>query len=227
MRRHLWIAALLFGVIAPGARANTITLTTPLVSTTSGGPVDASAAFTIGAGAITITLTNLEANPTSIAQLISGLDFTLSTGATTGTLASSSGQQITVNGGGTFVLGSTVATGWGLNGNVSGGLQLDALGFIGPKGLILGPPGGSTYSNANGSIAGNGPHNPFLNQTATFVVDVTGVTASTSITGATFLFGTTAGANIVKAPEPSTISLLLIGFGFLVVMRKRIVPSFQ
>jgi PEP-CTERM motif len=159
--------------------------------------------------------------------LISGLDFTLSTGAATGTLASSSGQQITVNGGGTFVFGSTVATGWGLNGNVSGGLQLDALGFIGPKGLIIGPPGGSTYRNANGSIAGNGPHNPFLNQTATFVVNVTGVTASTSITGATFLFGTTPGANLVNAPEPSTISLFLIGLGFLVVKRKRIVPSFQ
>jgi hypothetical protein len=189
--------------------------------------VNASAVFTTGAGTITINLTDLEANPTSIAQLISGLDFTLSTGATTGTLASSSAQQITINTGGAFVLGSTGITGWGLNGNVSGGLQLDALGFIGPQGLIIGAPGGSIYSNANASIAGNGPHNPFLNQTATFVVNVTGVTASTSITGATFLFGTTAGSNTVNASEPGTVSLLLIGLGLLVVMRKRIVPALE
>ena len=227
MRKPLWIVVLLFGAVAPAAHANSITLTTNLNSTTSGGAVAASAFFTTGAGTVTISLTNLEANPTSIAQLISGLDFTLSNVATTGTLASSSAQGITVNAGGTFLLGATGATGWGLNNSVSGGLQLDALGFIGPAGLIIGPPGGSAYSNANGSIAGSGPHNPFLNQTATFVVNVTGVTASTSITGATFLFGTTPGANVVQAPEPGTVSLLLIGLGLLVVMRKRIVPSFQ
>jgi hypothetical protein len=170
-----------------------------------------------------ITLTDLQANPTSVGQLISDLNFTLSNGATSGTLASSSGQQITVNSGGTFTLGSTVATGWGLNDNVSGGLQLDALGYVGPAGLIIGPPSsGGTYSNAKGSIAGNGPHNPFIDGTATFLLDIGGVTANTMINSAVFSFGTAAGVNVDGIPQTSIVpvipeppSLLLLGTGLL------------
>src|SRR5260370_9750371 len=98
VRRPLWIMALLFGaIIAPCARATTITLVTPLGSTTSGGAVDASAAFTTGTGTVTINLTNLEANPPSISQLIIGLDFPPSTGPTTRPFSSNSGQQLTVD----------------------------------------------------------------------------------------------------------------------------------
>jgi hypothetical protein len=201
-------------ISVPMAQATVFTYVTPTGSSTGGGPVNASATLTTGTGSVTITLTDLQANPTDVAQLISDLDFVLSNGATTGTLTSSSGQQITVNSGGTSLLGSTGSTGWGLNNNVSGGLQLDALGFIGPAGLILGPPGGGgLYSNANASIAGNGPHNPFINQTATFAVAVAGVTATTTITSATFSFGTTAGVNIggtpstPGVPEPSSLAL--------------------
>ncbi len=140
------------------ANANVITFVTPAGSTTGGGPVNASATITTGAGTVSIVLTDLQANPTDVAQIISDFDFTLSGGQTSGTLTSSSGQQISIAGNGTTTLGSTGSTGWGLNNNVSGGLQLDALGFIGPAGLIIGPPGaGGVYTNANGSIAGNGP----------------------------------------------------------------------
>ena len=209
-------------VCAAVSQAATITYITPAGSTAGGGPVKASATLTTGAGTLSITLTDLEANPTDVAQTISDLDFMLSDGAVTGTLSSSSGQEITVNGNGTFTLGSTGSTGWGLNDNVSGGLQLDALGFIGPANLIIGPPAG-TYSNANGSIAGNGPHNPFLNQTATFNLSIPGVTALTTITSATFSFGTTAGVNVsgvVATPEPSAVVLVLCG-GLALGMFKR------
>lgn len=213
-------------VCAMAAHASTITYQTPAGATTS-GPVNASATFVTGAGSVSITLNDLQANPTDVAQLISDLDFTFSNGATVGTLSSSSGQEITVNSGGTFVLGGTVATGWVLNNNISGGLQLNVLGTsAGPSHLIIGPPGGATYSNANGSIAGNGPHNPFLNQTATFLITgLSGVTADTTITSATFSFGTTAGVNVTGCvvgavncgsstiPEPT--SLLLGGSGLL------------
>jgi hypothetical protein len=229
MKFSFLAAGLVLFASVPGVHANTITFVTPSGATTSGGPVDASATFTTGAGFVDITLTDLEANPKDVAQLLSDLDFVLSDGATMGTLASSSGQEITVASNGTFTLGSTVSTGWGLNNNVGGGLQLDALGFIGPEHLIIGPPGaGSMYSNANSSIAGNGPHNPFLNQTATFVVDVTGVTADTTITRATFSFGTTPGINVPgTVPEPSSLlSLLMLG-GAGLVFRKRLGGAFR
>jgi len=212
-------------VCAATSQAASITFVTPAGSTTSGGSVDALATLTTGAGTLSITLTDLEANPTDVAQTISDLDFMLSNGATTGTLSSSSGQEVTVNGNGTFTLGSTGSTGWGLNDNVSGGLQLDALGFIGPENLIIGPPDGTNhYSDGNGSIDGNGAHNPFLNRSATYVLAITGVSSSTTITSATFSFGTTAGSNVtgvVSTPEPTAISLVLFGAVAVCVFKRR------
>ena len=231
MRKSLWIGALvLLGAIgASDAQADTVTFDTPAGSTTSGGAVDATATFVTGNGTLSITLTNLLANPTDVAQLLSDLSFNLSNGATTGTIGSSSGQEITVAGNGTFTTGSTVDTGWALN-STAMGFELDVLGTpTGPSHLIIGPAGaGGTYSNANGSIAGNKPHNPFLNGTATFVLDITGVTADTDITSATFSFGTTEGADLVPGtpttvPEPTSLALLAAGLlGVVLIQRKRL-----
>jgi len=203
------------------AHAGAITYVTPSGATSGGQAVDAEAVFTTGTNSLTITLTNLEANPTSVAQNLSDLNFTLSNGTNAGfSLSSSSGQEVTVAGSGTPSLGSTVSTGWELS--TSGTTQgtLDVLGApIGPAHTIIGPPGtGGTYSNAGGSIAGNGPHNPFLNQTATFTITGTGITADTTISAMSFSFGTTAGNDVtgqVSVPEPSSLVLGLLGLGLV------------
>ncbi len=226
IRRKLLSLGLPVLVLAATASASNVTSSTPAGSTTS-GPVSASATFITGNGFVNIMLNDLQANPTDVAQLISGLTFTLSNpAATSGTLFSSVGTQITVNTGGTSSVGSTGAAGWGLNNNVSGGLQLDALGFVGPKGLIIGGPGaGGLYSAGNGSIT-NGAHNPFELGSVQFIVDITGVTTATTVTSATFAFGTTAGQFSVKgcmsndptcglAPTPEPISLGLTGSGLI------------
>jgi hypothetical protein len=167
-------------------------------------------------------LTNLEANPTSVAQNLSDLSFTISGGSLTGaTLSSSSGQEITVNGDGTFSTGSSVATGWVPTLSGTSGLldDLTGPGHAGPAHTIIGPPGaGGTYSNANGSIAGNDPHNPFLNQTATFTITGTGITADTTISAMSFSFGTTSGNDVtsqISVPEPSSLVLGLLGLGLV------------
>jgi hypothetical protein len=219
-------AAALTLLMTSPLNAATITYVTPSGSSTSGGAVNASALFNTTAGALTVTLTNLQPNITDVAQALSDLNFTFSNGLTTGTLTSSSGQQVTIAANGTTTLGPTTSTGWGLNNNVSGGLQLNALGFVGPAGLIVGPPGpGGVYTNANGSIAGNGPHNPFINQTATFTISNAAITAATLITSAVFSFGTTAGINVTGVPStnpvplPGALPLFATGLGGLLLMR--------
>ncbi|MHB2008612.1 MAG: hypothetical protein ACYCOX_11255 [Acidobacteriaceae bacterium] len=219
-----------FGLLAAGvAKADTITFATPPGSTVPvSGAVDASATFATGNGTVMITLTDLQANPTTVGQLISDLNFTLSTGATSGTLSSISGQQITVATGGSTTLVSGAPTHWFLNNNVNGGLQLDALGNGKPKDLIIGPSGyGGMYSNANGSIAANTAHNPFIDGTATFLLDVSGVTMNTNVDSAVFSFGTTPGVNVDGISQTSIVpvtpvipeppSLLLLGTGLLVL----------
>ena len=214
------------------ASAATVTFVTPTGATTSGGPVDASATFTTSTNTIAVTLSNLEKNITDVAQAISDLFFTFSgsTLSSTPTLTSSSGQEVTVNSGGTFSLGSTVSTGFAVSSTGPNTLLLNVLGTpTAPAHLIIGPPGpGNLFSNANGSIAGNGPHNPFLFENATFDISLAGITASTVITGATFSFGTTAGINVAGVPSPVPLpgafllfSTVLVGGLGLAGCRKR------
>lgn len=168
------------------------------------------ATITTGANSIQIVLENLQANPTSVVQCISGFDFHVSTGQNAGVIASSSGLLRDISNTGTYVDGATPPTGWGLTTN-GANLLLNALGFVGPEGLIIGPPNGSNlYAGANGSIAGNGPHNPFIGLTATFNLTVAGVTTASTIDAATFRFNTSPGNNVPGeiVPEPATLALL-------------------
>ncbi len=212
--------------IASVAGATTITYSTPTGSTLGGLPVSATATFTTGTDSLEITLTNLQTNPTSVIQNLSDLAFILSSGQTSGTLTSSSGLERDVAANGTFTDGSVVSTGWELETSGSG-LRLHVLGTaIGPAHTIIGGPDGSNvYSNGNGSITGNGPHNPFLAGTVTFDLTILGLTADSTVTGVTFSFGTTEGNNvpgdcgdcIPRVPEPDSATLFVIS-GVLVAI---------
>jgi hypothetical protein len=181
-------------LLAAGANANVITFDTPTGSSTSGGPVDAEATFTTSTDTLKIVLSDLLANPTDVAQLISDIRFTLSGNiSSSGTsLTSASGAGVNVADNGTTSAGTVPSDAWQLS-----GFHLTALGGGQPKGLIIGPPGaGGVYTSANGSIAGNDPHNPFYSQTATFVLNIAGVTDATEVTSATFSFGTVPGIDV-------------------------------
>ena len=204
-----------------------ITFVTPAGSTVGGQPVDASVTFTTTDTTITVALTNLEANPTSVIQNLSDLEFTFSQDVFPSAIGGSdSGQEITVASDGTFSLGSTVSTGWGLSAPNHHSVLLGVLGTpTGPAHTIIGPPGpGNVYSNANGSIAGNGPHNPFLNQTANFtIIFPLPLLKGVDVTSATFSFGTTSGNDVAgvaagsPVPEPSSIGALALGLGGLLI----------
>jgi hypothetical protein len=213
-------------LLACGAMANSYDFFTPSGATTSGGAVDASATLMTGNGTLSITLNDLLANPTDVAQLVSDIKFGFNSDiSSSGTsLTSASGTGISVGDNGSTSSGTVSSTAWELS-----GFHLTALGGGQPVGLIIGPGGsGGTYGNANGSIAGNKPHNPFYNQTATFVLSIPGVTSDTVVNSATFSFGTTAGVDIVGVPNSvvpdggTTVLLLGAALSGLGLIRRKL-----
>ena len=220
MRLFLAVSALAVVTIASSAPAALIIHETPAGADINGLPVSASATLTTSAGHITLVLENLQADPKGVAQNLSGFFFTISTGQTAGTLSSSSSVPRTVASDGTYTDDVAVAAGWLLS--TSGDeLQLNVLGTpIGPAHTLIGPPHASgEYKTAKGSIAGNGPHNPFLAESATFELDVPGVTANSRIPHVTFAFNTTPG-DTITTPEPTTMGLLALG-GLAALKRRR------
>jgi PEP-CTERM motif-containing protein len=220
LRKLLAFTAFLgFGLMVQAASANTITYDfTGTPSFTSGLPVSVSATLTTLANEVQLSITNNQANPTSVIQNLSDLVFQLNSGQNSGSILSSSGTERTVNSNGTFTAGPTVSTGWALSTN-GAGLELNVLGTpIGPAHTLIGAPDASNvYSNANGSIAGNGPHNPFLIGPITFDLSVPGVTAGSTVSSVVFSFGTTDGNDVSGTPSPGPspvpepATLLLLG----------------
>jgi hypothetical protein len=196
----------------------------------SGVPVDATATFTTSTDQIVVVLNNNIVNPSQVGQNISDLLFTVSTGQTTGSITATSGTNRTVASGHTFTDSATVfPTHWALQ---TSGSQLylnDLTGVAQPIQTIIGSPGsGGTYSNADNSIAGNNSHNPFLFGPVTFTLNVAGVTDSSTITAATFSFGTATGQNVAGVPEPAPLKSIAMGLtalGGVYALRRRLARS--
>jgi hypothetical protein len=230
----LALALVLACWVGPAA-ANTVTINTPAGATEIGGNlVNAQAVITTSDyDAVThpynveIVLTNNLANPKTIAQCLSDFGFVLTdfnqgSGAIAevsnmGATALGGATPITVNANGTYTLGAaltgTANLGWGFS-ETSVSATTFLLQTLGTTDLIIGASGGGgTYSNANSSIAGSGPHNPLLSQTADFFLYVPGVDSTTGVGAVTFSFGTSCGNDITVAPIPP--AALLLGSGLL------------
>jgi hypothetical protein len=199
--KPLGISALLGAALVLSSNSTFASLTymTPAgASVPSNGSVDASANITLGNGTVTVTLTDLLQNPTSSGQTLSGIEFTVSGATSMATLASSSGYESTINTAngplqGTYTPGTYASplSHWGANNAVN----LSTIGIVGhmPYDLIVGPDSAGSltglgkYSNAN---QGFGNFNPYVLGSATFVLNVSGVTPTSTLSGVVFDFGT-------------------------------------
>jgi hypothetical protein len=204
---------------------------TPSGATIGGLPVAASADIINNFGTTyTVTLTNLEANPTSISQNLSGLQITFQNGGLVPIAPYYIGDEVTVAADGTFTPSGSFAEEFGAPWSTTNNRSFNSaiVSTNSATDTIIGPPGpGNVYSNANGSIAGNSAHNPFLTSlTWSFeLIPTQGPTGP--ITGVSFQFDgngqafTIAGVDppsanaVAGVPEPATWVTMLLGFAGL------------
>lgn len=176
-----------------------------------------------GNGTVTITLNNnlTNAQVVSVIQNVSGVYFQVSgyNGGAVSLSASNSTQStnIAANGNATAA-GAVSPTGWagGHSGSTITACVICAFGIVSPAGpdqTLIGGTGAGTYANANGSIAGNDPHNPFLAGTLTLTLIVPGVTVNSTFSNVVIQFGTEATPPTQEVPEPA--SMLLLGSGLV------------
>jgi hypothetical protein len=225
-------------VLASSVAAHATMIGFTASGTVGGDALGAQADFTTGAGFIDVTLTNTLA-PSAIVgagSALSDIQFTLSNapgtqgtltatgqlgniaGTTPGVVTFTTGNPVRFigqgpappNGSGTFtVTGNTIL--------------MEALGGGQPSQMILpSVPNGGMYANLNSSLLN---FNPSTIGPASFVLDFAGVTPSTTITAATFSFGTgpdhTLTGTVIPpgpplVPEPASLALLgtaLAAFG--------------
>src|SRR3569832_2073878 len=176
-----------------------------------------------GNGTVTITLNNnlTNAQVISVIQNVSGVYFQVSgyNGGAVSLSASNSTQSTNISGGNGVLAGAVNPTGWaaGHSGSTITACVICAFGISSPAGpdqTLIGGTGSGAYANANGSISGNDPHNPFLVGTLTLTLVVPGVTVNSTFSNVVIQFGTTATPpETQQVPEPA--SMLLLGSGLI------------
>jgi hypothetical protein len=217
------LALAVFGVVSLAhgtAKADAISVCTGVGCSTT----NVTGSIVAGNGTVTITLNNnlTNAQVVSVIQNVSAVYFQVS-GYNLGAVSlsgSNSTQSTNIDGAGVGTLAGAVnPTGWGA-GNSGATITtcvICAFGISAPAGpdqTIIGGDGTGPYTAANGSIANNGPHNPFLVGTVTFTLIVPGVTVDSTFSNVVIQFGTTpTPPETQEVPEPA--SMILLGTGLI------------
>lgn len=222
------IAATCLLVFLPAlvAQADSISFGSPGSSQYVAGAISASD------GTVTITLNNLLTNNQviSIGQNISGVYFTVGGYTGSGSLLSSSAQYLTVlsNGQATTQTGP-IPTNWMVVNNVGGGLAVCVIcpgtnAPAGPGYTIIGGTGAGSYTNANGSLNGNKPHNPYLAGTVTFTITLPGVTSTSQFSNVLVQFGTNPTPPTAVPESDSLLALILSSLSIVggLLIRRRV-----
>jgi hypothetical protein len=226
LRVAVCVLAALHGTSAL-ARAGSVTYV--FQGTSGNETVNVQAVFTTSAGQLQIALSNLttDANTVSVCQVITGLKFSVSGG---GTASKLSGTQpiggVDLSGTSPYQIsnaGKSIADpNWSIINTGSGStpIYLSVMGSGSPYEGIIGPGTSAnsstvTYAKLNGSLTG-GPHNPFVYKEGDFLMDISGIDSTSTITSAYFEFNTCLDANFMQGsitnnPEPSSVTLLVIG----------------
>jgi hypothetical protein len=206
--------------------------------------LSASADFTFGSGTLTVTLTNTLAanNFRSAGQALSDISFTLSNAAGTLGSTSASGQFGNISGTSrhhssgvtvTYTLADVQTKGhttttfltptrwlgaqrYGSFSTSSNTIMLETLGGGQPSQMIAPSiANGRTYANGNNGLQ---QFDAYVIGPATFTLDLSGVTPTTTVTAATFSFGTgpeTFLSGVFSSPTPAPPSVVLLGLGGL------------
>jgi hypothetical protein len=217
------LAIAVFGILAlthGTAKADPISVCTGAGCSTT----NVTGTIVAGNGTVTITLNNnlTNAQVVSVIQNVSAVYFQVSgyNGGAVSLTSSNSTQSTNIDASGNAVLAGAVnPTGWagGHSGTTITACVVCAFGIgptAGPEQTLIGGTGSGAYPNANGSIAGNDPHNPFLVGTLTLTLSVPGVTVNSTFSNVVIQFGTEATPpQTQQTPEPAT--MLLLGTGLI------------